>query len=73
MKTKEHNYFTTLAGTLVVLGIIFGSSDQLIGYSFFGAGVMLSIISVIKSRRKEQKSSLETSALALTSKGGKKK
>ena len=70
MKTKELNYLTSLGGGLTALGIIF-SSDQLIGYSFIGAGVMLSIISVIKSRRKEQKSSLEPSALVLTSKGGK--
>jgi hypothetical protein len=49
----------TLGSSLVVLGIVFGT-DRLIGYSFIGAGVLLSIISVIKSRRKEQRSSLET-------------
>lgn len=42
--------FTTLGSTLVVLGIVFGE-DRLIGYSFIGAGVLLSIISMIKSRR----------------------
>jgi hypothetical protein len=36
---------------LVVLGIVF-SEDLLIGYSFIGAGVLLSIVSMIKSRRK---------------------
>ena len=41
----------TLGGTLVVLGIIFGE-DRLIGYSLIGAGALLSIISMIKSRRK---------------------
>jgi len=49
----------TLGSSLVVLGIVFGT-DRLIGYSFIGAGVLLSIISVIKSRRKEQRSSMET-------------
>ncbi len=47
MRNRE---FTTLGSTLVVLGIIFGE-DRLIGYSFIGAGVLLSIISMIKSRR----------------------
>jgi hypothetical protein len=40
----------TLGSTLVVLGIVFGE-DRLIGYSFIGAGVLLSIISVFKLRR----------------------
>jgi len=34
---------------LVVLGIIFGVSDRLIGYSFIGAGVLLSVIDIIKN------------------------
>ncbi len=42
----------TLGSTLVVLGIVFGNGDRLIGYSFIGVGVLLSIISMIKSRRK---------------------
>jgi hypothetical protein len=46
----------TLGSSLVVLGIVFGT-DRLISYSFIGAGVLLSIISVIKSRKKEQRSS----------------
>jgi len=46
----------TLGTTLVVLGIVFGT-DRLIGYSFIGVGVLLSIVSVIKSRKKEQRSS----------------
>ena len=45
---------TTLGSTLVVLGIIFGE-DRLISYSFIGAGIMLSIISLIKSRRQKQR------------------
>lgn len=48
----------TLGSSLVVLGIVFGT-DRLIGYSFIGAGVLVSIVSVIKSRRKEQRSSVE--------------
>jgi len=42
MRTQE---LTTLASTLVVLGIVFGS-DRLIGYSFIGAGMLLSIIMI---------------------------
>jgi LPXTG-motif cell wall-anchored protein len=49
-KTKRTE-FITLGSTLVILGIIFGE-DQLISYSFIGVGVLLSIISVIKSKRK---------------------
>jgi len=52
MRSQE---FTTLGSTLVVLGIVFGE-DRLIGYSFIGVGILLSVISVIKSRRKEQRS-----------------
>ena len=40
----------SLGSTLVVLGIVFGG-DRLIGYSFIGTGVLLSIISAIKSRK----------------------
>jgi len=42
----------SLGSTLVVLGIVFGQ-DRLIGYSFIGAGILLSIISAIKSRKPE--------------------
>ena len=55
----QNQELMTLGSSLVVLGIVFGT-DRLIGYSFIGAGVLLSIISVIKSRRKEKRSSLET-------------
>ena len=55
MKSQE---LMTLGGTLVVLGIIF-SEDRLIGYAFIGVGILLSVISVIKSRRKEERSSVE--------------
>jgi hypothetical protein len=55
MKSQE---LMTLGGTLVVLGIVFGE-DRLIGYSFFGVGILLSVISVFKSRRKEERSLVE--------------
>ncbi len=48
MRIKE---LITLASTFVILGIIF-VEDWLIGYSFIGAGVLLSIVSAFKSRRK---------------------
>ena len=49
MRSQE---LMTLGSTLVVLGIIFGNGDRLIGYSFIGAGVLLSIVSAIKLRKK---------------------
>ena len=55
MKSQE---FTALGSTLVILGIVFGE-DRLIGYSFIGVGIVLSVISVFKSRRKEERSSVE--------------
>jgi hypothetical protein len=51
MKNQE---LTTLGSTLVVLGIIF-SEDRLIGYSFIGAGIVISIVSFIKTRREKQR------------------
>jgi hypothetical protein len=56
MRTQE---FTTLASTLVILGIVFGE-DRLISYSFIGAGVLLSIISGFKLRRKPRMQSHRT-------------
>jgi hypothetical protein len=55
MRSQE---FMTLGGTLVALGIVF-SEDRLIGYSFIGVGILLSVISMIKSRTKEERSSVE--------------
>jgi hypothetical protein len=48
MRNKE---LPTLAFTFIILGIVF-AEDWLIGYSLIGAGVLLSIVSAIKSRRK---------------------
>jgi uncharacterized membrane protein YsdA (DUF1294 family) len=45
--------FTTLATTLLVLGIIFGSSDQLLGYSLIGLSVLVSIITAVKGLKKK--------------------
>jgi hypothetical protein len=39
-----------LGMSLVVLGIIFGD-DRLIGYSFIGVGVLLSVIDAIRIRK----------------------
>ena len=56
MRSQE---YMTLGSTLVILGIIF-SQEQLIGYSFIGAGVLLSIVSIIKSKGKPKKQSHRT-------------
>ena len=48
MRNKE---LLSLAFTFVILGIVF-AENWLIGYSLIGAGVLLSIVSAIKSRRK---------------------
>jgi hypothetical protein len=39
-----------LGMSLVVLGIIFGD-DRIIGYSFIGVGVLLSVIDAIRNRK----------------------
>ena len=39
-----------LGMSFVVLGIIFGD-DRLIGYSFIGVGVLLSVIDAIRNRK----------------------
>jgi hypothetical protein len=57
MRNQE---FMTLGSTLVVLGIVFGAQDRLIGYSFIGAGVLLSIVSAFLSRRNLRKQSYRT-------------
>ena len=57
MKTKELNYLTTLAGTMVVLGIVFVGSGRLICYSFMGAGILFSIIGGIKTWKQAKKKS----------------
>ena len=55
MKTQKINHFTTLACTMVVLGIVFVGSGRLISYSFMGAGILISIIGGIKTRKQAKK------------------
>ena len=58
MKTQKINCFTTLAHTMVVLGFVFVGSGRLIYYSFMGAGILFSIISIIggiKARKQDGK------------------
>jgi hypothetical protein len=43
----------TIGVALVVLGIVF-SKNQLVGYLFIGAGVLLSIITAFKLRMKSR-------------------
>jgi hypothetical protein len=45
----KNNNLVSIGGTLVVLGIIFGT-DRLIGYSLIGAGVIVSILHLILQR-----------------------
>jgi hypothetical protein len=53
-RAKGDSGILTLGLVLVALGIIFGD-DPLIGYSFIGVGVLLSIITAIRSRTKSMK------------------
>ncbi len=39
-----------LAMSLVVLGIIFGG-ERIVGYSFMGVGILLSVIDAIRNRK----------------------
>ena len=49
MKNQE---LMNLGMMIEVIGIVFGT-EQIIGYPLIGAGVLLSIIGAIKSRKKE--------------------
>jgi len=49
----KNNNLVSIGGTLVVLGIIFGT-DRLIGYSLIGAGVLVSILYWVRSRKREE-------------------
>jgi len=48
---ETHSSLAMLGITFVVLGIIFGVNDRLIGYSFMGAGVILSVIDMIRKTK----------------------
>jgi hypothetical protein len=47
---KKPSNLAILGISLVVLGIIFGDS-RIIGYSFIGVGVLLSVIDIIRNRK----------------------
>ena len=47
---RKPSNLAILGVSLVVLGIIFGD-DRLIGYSFIGVGVLLSVIDAIRNRK----------------------
>ena len=47
---KTHSRLAMLGMTLVVLGIIFGVNDRIIGYSYIGTGVLLSVIDIIRKK-----------------------
>lgn len=55
-RKKEPKPLSTLAALaflLVVAGIFFGARDnRLISYSFFGAGIILAFIDIIKKSKK---------------------
>ena len=52
-RTFRDGGFTTLAGALLVLGIIFGNTDQLLGYSLIGLSVLVSIITAVKGLKQK--------------------
>jgi hypothetical protein len=47
---KKPSNLAILGMSLVVLGIIFGDS-RIIGYSFIGVGVLLSVVDIIRNRK----------------------
>jgi LPXTG-motif cell wall-anchored protein len=49
-QTSQRNSLLGLGIALIALGILFGE-DRLVGYSFIGVGVLLSIISAIKNKK----------------------
>jgi hypothetical protein len=49
-QTSQRNPLLILGIALIALGILFGE-DRLVGYSFIGVGVLLSIISAIKNKK----------------------
>jgi hypothetical protein len=48
---KKPSNLAILGMSLVVLGIIFGDS-RIVGYSFIGVGVLLSVIDAIRNRKR---------------------
>ena len=50
-QVKPRSSLAMLGMTFVVLGIIFISEGRLISYSFMGAGVIVSVIDLIRNRK----------------------
>jgi hypothetical protein len=53
-RRKEYHKPSNLAlfgMSLVVLGIIFGD-ERIVGYSFIGVGILLSVIDAVRNRRR---------------------
>jgi len=50
-QVKPRSSLAMLGMILVVLGIIFISEGRLISYSFMGAGVLVSVIDIIRNRK----------------------
>jgi len=50
-QVKPRSSLAMLGMTLVVLGIIFTSEGRLISYSLMGAGVLVSVIDLIRNRK----------------------
>ena len=48
-KEKPYSRLPMLGMTLVILGIIFTSEGRLISYGFMGAGVLISVIEIIRN------------------------
>ena len=48
-KEKTYSRLAMLGMTSVILGIIFSSEGRLISYSFMGAGVLISVIEIIRN------------------------
>jgi len=49
---KKPSNLAILGMSLVVLGIIFGD-NRIVGYSFIGAGVLLSVVDIIRNRKQQ--------------------
>ena len=49
---KRPSNLAILGMSLVVLGIIFGDS-RIIGYSFIGVGVLLSVTDIVRNRKRQ--------------------
>ena len=50
-QVKPRSSLAMLGMTFVVFGIIFISEGRLISYSFMGAGVLVSVIDIIRNRK----------------------